>query len=204
MSTISVALAQKLMAAHAQRSSIFVSAPVFGRPDAAAARKLFILAAGPTAALDRCQPLFDAMGQRTFRISDEPHLANVVKLSGNFLIAAIIESLSEAFAFARKWGLDPHELLDVLTGSLFPAPIFRNYGTLIAERRYQPAGFRLPLALKDLTLALDAGRAAAVPMPVASLVRDHMIAGLAQGFHDADWSVLGELAARNAGIRTSD
>ena len=141
------------------------------------------------------------MGQRTFRIGPEPRLANLVKLSGNFLIASIIESLGEAFALVRKSGVDPTQYLEVLTGTLFSAPIFQTYGSLIAERRYQPAGFKMPLGLKDITLALDAARAATVPMPLASLIRDHMIAALAQGFSDADWSALGELAARNAGIR---
>jgi 3-hydroxyisobutyrate dehydrogenase-like beta-hydroxyacid dehydrogenase len=200
MSTISVALAEKLTAAHAARGSVLVSAPVFGRPEAAAAAKLFIVAAGPPAALDRCEPLFAAMGQRTFRIGEEPRLANVVKLSGNFLIASIIESLAEAFALVRKSGVDPHQYLEVLTGTLFAAPIFRTYGSLIAERRYQPAGFKMPLGLKDVTLALDAARAATVPMPVASVIRDHMIAALARGYGDFDWSALGELAALNAGL----
>jgi len=201
MSTTSVALAEKLTAAHDARGATVVSAPVFGRPDAAAARKLFIVAAGPDPALDRCQRLFDAMGQRTFRIGPEPRLANLVKLSGNFLIASVIESLGEAFALVRKSGVDPNQYLELLTGTLFSAPIFRTYGSLIAERRYQPAGFKMPLGLKDITLALEAARAATVPMPLASLIRDHMIAALAQGFSDADWSALGELAARNAGIQ---
>jgi 3-hydroxyisobutyrate dehydrogenase-like beta-hydroxyacid dehydrogenase len=203
MSTISVALAERLTAAHAARGSIFVAAPVFGRPDAAAARKLFVVAAGPAAALDRCAPIFDVLGQRTFRIGAEPPAANLVKLSGNFLLASIIESLAEAFALVRKSGVDPQQYLEVLTGSIFTAPIFRTYGSLIAERRYRPAGFKMPLGLKDVTLALDAARAATVPLPLASLVRDHMIAALAQGFGDEDWSALGELAARNAGIQAS-
>jgi len=144
MSTISVALAEKLAAAHAARGSAFVSAPVFGRPDAAAAGKLFIVAAGPSAALETCQPIFDALGQRTFRVGAEARLANLVKLSGNFLLASIIESLAEAFALVRKAGVDPHEYLELLTGTLFTAPLFRTYGTLMADRRYQPAGFPSP------------------------------------------------------------
>ena len=200
MSTISVALAEKLAAAHAARGSAFVSAPVFGRPDAAAAGKLFIVAAGPSAALETCQPIFDALGQRTFRVGAEARLANLVKLSGNFLLASIIESLAEAFALVRKAGVDPHEYLELLTGTLFTAPLFRTYGTLMADRRYQPAGFRMRLGLKDVTLALDAARAATVPLPVASLVRDHMISALAQGRQDDDWSALAEIAARNAGL----
>lgn len=200
MSTISVRLADRLTAAHAQGGATFVSAPVFGRPDAAAAKKLFIVAAGPDAAVDRCQPVFDAIGQRTFRFGPVPRSANLVKLSGNFLIAAAIENLAEAIALVRKSGIDPHVYVDMLTSSLFAAPIYKTYGGLIADERYRPAGFRLPLGLKDVTLALDAAQDAVVPLPVASLVRDHMLAALAQGLEDADWSVLGAVAAKNAGL----
>jgi 3-hydroxyisobutyrate dehydrogenase-like beta-hydroxyacid dehydrogenase len=200
MSTISVMLAERLTVEHARRGSSLVCAPVMGRPDAAAAAKLFILAAGPGASLDRCQPAFDAMGQRTCRIGDHPPAAIVVKLSMNFLIASMIESLGEAMALVRKSGIDPRSYLDILTGTLFTAPVYKNYGGMIAEGRYRPAGFPLPLGLKDLLLALDAARAVNVPMPVASLVRDHLITALAHGYDDADWAALGAVAARNAGL----
>jgi 3-hydroxyisobutyrate dehydrogenase-like beta-hydroxyacid dehydrogenase len=200
MSTISVALAERLAKDHAQRDTMFVSAPVFGRPDAAAAAKLFVIAAGPEAALVTCQPLFDAIGQRTFRFGDQPQAANVVKLGGNFLIASVIESLGEVLALARKSGVDPQQYVELLTSTLFAAPVYRTYGALIANRQYRPAGFSLPLGLKDVSLTLDAARAAVVPMPVASVVRDHMITGLAQGDADADWSVLAEVVARASGL----
>lgn len=200
MSTISVALAERLARAHAQSGQTFVSAPVFGRPEAAAARKLFIVAAGDSGALDRCQPLFDAMGRRTFRMGEAPSAANVVKLSGNFLIASVIETLAESVALIRKSGIDPHQYIDLLTNTLFAAPIYKTYGNLIADQKYRPAGFRMPLGLKDVSLALDAARAAVVPMPVASVIRDQMMSALAQGYDDADWSALGEIAARNAGL----
>jgi len=201
MSTISVALAEKLTAAHASRGSTFAAAPVFGRPEAAAAARLFVVAAGPAAALDRCQPLFDIMGQRTFRFGERPSAASLVKLSGNFLIACVIESLGEAIALTRKGGIDPHQYVDFLTSTLFAAPIYKTYGGLIADERYRPAGFRMSLGLKDVTLALDAARAETVPLPVASLIRDHMLSALAQGYDDADWTALADLAARNAGLK---
>jgi 3-hydroxyisobutyrate dehydrogenase-like beta-hydroxyacid dehydrogenase len=200
MSTISVALAERLADLHAQGNGSFVSAPVFGRPDAAAAGKLFIVAAGPAAALDACQPLFDVLGQRTFRFGDRPQAANVAKLGGNFLIASVIESLSEVLALARKSGIDPREYVELLTSTLFAAPVYRTYGGLIANRQYRPAGFRLPLGLKDISLTLDAARAAVVPMPMASLIRDHMLAGLANGYGDADWSAVAEVVAGSAGL----
>jgi 3-hydroxyisobutyrate dehydrogenase-like beta-hydroxyacid dehydrogenase len=202
MSTVSVEIADRLTASHAAQGSVFVSAPVFGRPEAAAARKLFVVAAGPQAALDRCLPVFDAIGQRTFRVGERPAAANVVKLSGNFLIASVIEGLGEAFALARKSGIDPALFLDLLTSTLFTAPVYKTYGSLIAERRFQPAGFKMTLGLKDVSLVLDAARAAAVPMPFASVVRDRILTAIAQGGSEDDWSAVADVAARSAGLDT--
>jgi 3-hydroxyisobutyrate dehydrogenase-like beta-hydroxyacid dehydrogenase len=200
MSTISVALSDRLAEAHARAGQAYVAAPVFGRPEAAAAAQLFIIAAGGDEAIRRCQPLFDAIGQKTFGVGDKPSAANLVKLSGNFLITSIIESLGEAFALVRKSGVDPHRYLEILTGTLFSAPVYKTYGGLIAEEKYEPAGFKMALGLKDIRLALAAADAQAVPMPVASLVHDHFLAGVAQGQGDSDWSALARLCARNAGL----
>jgi 3-hydroxyisobutyrate dehydrogenase-like beta-hydroxyacid dehydrogenase len=200
MSTISVALSSRLAEAHARAGSAYAAAPVFGRPEAAAAAKLFVVAAGPAAAVAKCQPLFDAIGQRTYVLGESPVAANVVKLAGNFLIAAVMESLGEAFALVRKHGIPPAQFLELITSSVFPAPVYKNYGSLIASETYRPAGFQLPLGLKDVRLALAAAEAVNVPLPVASLVRDHMIAALARGYGDADWSVVAKIAAENAGL----
>jgi 3-hydroxyisobutyrate dehydrogenase-like beta-hydroxyacid dehydrogenase len=200
MSTISVALSDRLTEAHSKAGQGYVAAPVFGRPEAAAAAKLFIVAAGPDAMLTRCQPLFDAMGQETFVVSAKPSQANLVKLSGNFLIASVLESLGEAFALVRKAGIDPDRYLNILTGSLFSAPVYRTYGPIIAEEKKPTDGFKMSLGLKDIRLTLAAADAWTVPMPVASLVRDHFIEGVAQGEGDADWSNLARLAARRAGL----
>jgi 3-hydroxyisobutyrate dehydrogenase-like beta-hydroxyacid dehydrogenase len=200
LSTISVALATRLAQAHARAGSVYVAAPVFGRPEAAAAAKLFVVAAGPAAALARCQPLFDAIGQRTFVVGDQPHTANVIKLAGNFMLAALVESLGEAFALVRKNGIDPAQFLDLITSSVFTAPAYKIYGSLIAREAYQPAGFLLPLGLKDVRLALAAAESVQVPLPLASLVRDHMITALARGYQDSDWSVIAKISAENAGL----
>jgi 3-hydroxyisobutyrate dehydrogenase-like beta-hydroxyacid dehydrogenase len=200
MSTISVALSERLAQMHAKVRRAYVAAPVFGRPEAAAAAKLFIVAAGPRQAIMRCQPLFDAMGQKTFDMGENPSAANLVKLSGNFLITSIIESLGEAFALTRKSGIEPHQFLDVLTNSLFSAPIFKTYGGIIADEKYQPAGFKLSLGLKDVRLALAAADALLVPMPFASQIHDHFLTAVAQGQGDIDWSGLARLAASNAGL----
>jgi 3-hydroxyisobutyrate dehydrogenase-like beta-hydroxyacid dehydrogenase len=202
MSTISVALSERLAAAHAKAGQGYVAAPVFGRPEAAAAAKLFIVAAGADATVARCSPLFDAMGQRTFLIGHNPSDANVVKLTGNFLVASVLESLGEAFALVRKSGIDAHRFLDILTGTLFSAPVYQTYGSLIAQEKIPGDGFRMSLALKDMRLALAAADAKTVPMPVASLVRDHLLEGVAQGEGDTDWSALARLCARSAGLQT--
>ncbi len=201
MSTISVSLSRRLADAHAKAGHGYVSAPVFGRPEAAAAAKLFVVAAGPGKAVRECQPLFDAMGQRTFVIGEDAPLANVIKLSGNFLIASTIESFGEAFALVRKYGVNPHQFLDFLTSSLFTAPVHKTYGKLIADDKYQPVGFKVPLGLKDVRLVLSAAEAASVPMPLASLVRDHFITLMAQGKQDEDWASIARLAAENAGLK---
>lgn len=200
MATISVALAKRLTQAHREAGQIYISSPVFGRPEAAAAAKLYVVPAGPRDAIERLQPLFDAIGQRTYYLGEEPAAANVVKLSGNFLIASMIESLGEAFALVRKHGVNPHQYLEMITTSLFNAPVYKTYGALIAEDRYQPVGFKMTLGLKDVSLVLAAAGTAAVPMPVASLVRDRMLSGIAQGRQDDDWASFARLAAQNAGL----
>lgn len=200
MSTISVALSQRLAEAHAAAGQGYVAAPVFGRPEAARAGKLFIVAAGAAGALETCRPLFEAMGQSSFVVGQDPATANVVKLAGNFLIASVIESLGEVFALVRKHGMDPSTVLDVLTGTLFSAPVYRTYGSLIAQQRYEPAGFQLLLGLKDLRLTLAAAENAAAPMPVASLIRDHFLTAIARGYQDQDWSALARISAENAGL----
>jgi 3-hydroxyisobutyrate dehydrogenase-like beta-hydroxyacid dehydrogenase len=200
MSTISVALSDRLAEAHGKAGQGYIAAPVFGRPEAAAAAKLFIVAAGADATLGRCHQLFDAMGQETFVIGAKPSEANLVKLSGNFLIASVLESLGEAFALVRKAGIDPNRYLNVLTSTLFSAPVYRTYGPIIAEEKKPTDGFKMSLGLKDIRLALAAADALNVPMPVASLVRDHFIEGIAQGEGESDWSGLARLAARRAGL----
>ena len=200
MSTISVALSRRLVAAHQERRQNYVAAPVFGRPEAAAAAKLFIVTAGPQHELETCRQLFDLMGQRTFVVGDDAPSANVIKLLGNFLIASALESLAEAFALARKSGIDVNNFLDVLTGTLFNAPIYRTYGGLIAAEKFEPAGFKLRLGLKDCRLVLAAAEEAAVPMPIASLIRDHFLTAVAQGMGEIDWSAISRVSAKNAGL----
>ncbi|SCB12103.1 NAD(P)-dependent oxidoreductase [Rhizobium hainanense] len=199
-STISVAMSERLTREHAAAGQRFVAAPVFGRPEAAAAAKLFVAAAGAPDAIRSVTPLFDAIGQRTFVLGEEPKSANLVKLSGNFLIASVIESLGEAMALVEKGGVDRHAYLDLLTSTLFNAPVYKTYGGLIADRKFQPAGFAAPLGQKDIRLALAAGEALNVPLPLASLLRDRFLNLLAHGGEELDWSAIGALAAKDAGL----
>ena len=199
MSTISVALSERLAAAHAHAGQRYIAAPVFGRPEAAAAAKLFIVAAGAPDAVDTCLPLFEALGQKTFSVGSKPQAANLVKLSGNFLIASVIEALGEAIALVSKAGVDRRQYLELLTSTLFTAPVYKTYGGLIAEQKFEPAGFAAPLGHKDISLTLAAAESLRVPMPLASLLRDRFLTLLAQGGESLDWSAIGQLAAKDAG-----
>ncbi|VEG57926.1 6-phosphogluconate dehydrogenase [Mycolicibacterium aurum] len=198
-STISVDLAERIGAAHAKAGQRFVSAPVFGRPEAAAAAALFVVAAGAEDAVRDLAPVFDAVGQRTFEVSPDPKVANLVKLSGNFLIASVIESLGEAMALVGKAGVDKQTYLDLLTSTLFAAPAYKTYGGLIARDEFEPAGFAAHLGLKDVRLVLEAGEELEVALPIASLLRDRFLTLLAGGGRDLDWSACGALAAWEAG-----
>jgi 3-hydroxyisobutyrate dehydrogenase-like beta-hydroxyacid dehydrogenase len=199
-STISVALSMRLAAAHETAGQQFLSAPVFGRPDAAAAGKLFVVVGGAAEVVQSCMPLFESIGQRTFQISERPDAANLVKISGNFLIASVIESLGEALALIGKGGVDRKKYLELLTSTLFNAPVYKTYGNLIVEGKFEPPGFAAPLGQKDIGLALAAADALRVPMPIASLLRDRFLTLLAAGGESLDWSAIGQLAARDAGI----
>lgn len=204
MSTISVALSERLEAAHRKAGQGYVAAPVLGRPEAAAAAKLFIVAAAVDEAIARCRPLFDAIGQKTFVLGSKPPDANLVKLIANFLISSVLESLGEAFALVRKSGINPHRFLEILTGTLFSAPVYQTYGAIIADNETPADGFRMSLGLKDVRLALAAADARLVPMPLASLIRDHFMEGVAQGDGDIDWSALARLCARSAGLSDAE
>jgi 3-hydroxyisobutyrate dehydrogenase-like beta-hydroxyacid dehydrogenase len=199
MATISAAFSAELTALHAQHGVAYVAAPVLGRPDVAAAGKLNILAAGASDAIDRVQPVFDAIGQKTWRVGDTPQHANVLKLAANFMLASAIETFGEAAALVSGHGIDAHAFLDIITSTLFPGPVYQGYGTMIAERRYEPALFKARLGLKDVRLAMAAAEAVDTPLPIASLLRDNLIDAVAHGGGDKDFAVLGEVAARRAG-----
>ena len=199
MATVSVALTRELAEAHAARGLQYVAAPVFGRADMAAAGKLAIVAAGPAQALERAAPLCEAMGQRTWRLGEDPSQAAAAKIAGNFMIASAIETMGEATTLAARHGVPPETLLEILTSSLFSAPVYQNYGRIITGRQFQPAGFRLRLGLKDVRLALAAGDDAHVPLPFGSVLRDAFLEAVAHGDGDLDWAALAEVSRLRAG-----
>ena len=203
MSTISPGLSRRLTGAHEARRQGYVAAPVLGNPDLARARHLFVLAAGKPAALEQARPLLESLGQRLFVVGEDPSAGNLMKLAGNVLTAATLQSMGEVLALLRKGGIDQRVAFDILTNSLFDSQVHRTYGGKIVEERYSPAGMAVPLAIKDLRLALAEAEHEAVPMPVASLVRDRLVALVAGGWADLDWSALGGLAARDAGLAGS-
>ncbi len=200
MSTIAVATADRIAALHRALGQRFLCAPVFGRPEAAAAAKLFVVAAGDPADLQTATPLFDAISQRVFYIGETPSTANLVKLCGNFMILSVIESLGEAMALAEKGGVAETQLLEVLTGTLFDSPVYRTYGAIIAAERFKPAGFAAPLGLKDMRLVGQSADALRVPMPLLSVLRDHLLQTIAQEGEDIDWSAIALSIKKNAGL----
>ncbi|MBS0969991.1 MULTISPECIES: NAD(P)-dependent oxidoreductase [Yersiniaceae] len=201
MATISVALARELAALHQTRGISYVAAPVLGRIDVAAAGKLNILAAGEEAALARVQPLFEVMGQKTWHFGNQPEQANVVKIAANFALASAIESMAEGAALVRNHGVEAPAFLGMLSGTLFNCPAYQNYGGMIAEERYSPAGFKLTLGLKDVNLALEAGNQSHTPLPFAGVLKDNFLDAVAQGDGHLDWSGLATVATRRAGLK---
>lgn len=200
MSTVAPATAKKLAAQHNQNGAHYLAAPVFGRPDAVAARKLWITLAGDDAAKARVRPLLENVGQGIFDFGADVGAANVVKLAGNFLIISAIEAMAEAFTLAEKNGVDRAQIAELFGQTLFACPIYQNYGRLIAQQQYEPAGFKLSLGLKDVTLALQTARASQMPMPLASLLHDRLIAAVANGNGDIDWTGLALTASEEAGM----
>lgn len=200
MSTVSPSIAHRMADLHAQHECTYIAAPVFGRPEAAAAKKLWICLAGAPTAKERIHPILQAISQGTFDFGEDPATANVVKLCGNFLIGSAMEAMAEALTLAEKNGIERTALINMFVQTLFACPIYQNYGPMIAEKRYTPVGFHMSLALKDLTLFLEAGQQAPMALPIASVVHDRLLTGVAKGRGQMDWTALSTLVAEDAGI----
>lgn len=197
MATVSMAIARQLSAAH---GNSYVSAPVFGRPPVAAKGELDIIAAGPTAALEKCQPLFKVLGKQTFVVGAEPEKANAVKIARNFLLATVIESLGEAFALVRKCGVAPADFLNILSNTSLGSPAYRNYGKMIVDQAWTPAQFAMPLGVKDVELALSTARDAGMNLPSGEMIRNHLLEAIEAGRAEQDWAALAGKLAADAGL----
>jgi 3-hydroxyisobutyrate dehydrogenase-like beta-hydroxyacid dehydrogenase len=200
MSTVSPATARRLAELHRRHGSAYVAAPVFGRPEAAAARKLWICAAGAQAAKERVRPVLEALGQAVYDFGEEPAGANVVKLAGNFLILSAVEAMAEAFTLAQKNGVDKSALAKLFGETIFACPIYQNYGKIIAAEAFEPAGFKLALGMKDINLVLDTAEVSGAPMPLASMLHDRLLAAFAKGRQELDWSAIALESKEDAGL----
>lgn len=198
MSTISTAASTAFLLEHERRWQGYVAAPVFGNPDAARARQLAVIVAGDPASCERCRLVTDSLGQ-TFVIGTDPAQANLIKLLGNMMTATTLEALGEIVTVLRKRGQDPQQFVDVMTGTMFDSRVHRNYGRRLIAQNYQP-GLTMPLALKDVRLALAEAELAGAPMPSVGVVRDRLITGIARGHGGLDWTALGMVASEEAGL----
>lgn len=199
-STVSPDVARKMAELHAQYDCTYVAAPVFGRPDAAAARKLWICVAGATSAKERIRPILEALGQSIFDFGEEPEKANIVKISANFLIASAMEAMGEAFTLVEKNGIERTAFADMISQTLFACHIYKGYGKMIAEKHFTPVGFQMQLGLKDVNLVLDRAEQSRVPMPLGSLLHDRLLSGLAKGRQEADWAEMTRSISEDAGL----
>ena len=199
-STIGIECSKELEREHRVRSQGYVAAPVIGRAEAARDKALWVMAAGAPDAIERCRPIMEALSRGITVVGQEPWKANLTKIGVNFMLATVLESFGEAYAMLEKSGLDPHGFLDVLNNGAFRSPVYANYGKMIADRQYEPAGFSLKLGLKDAELALEAAEAVHAPLPFASILRDHYLQALAHGHGELDWSAVAEVARHNAGV----
>ena len=200
LATISVEFAKQLQAAHKARGLGYLSAPVFGRPEMAEAGQLVAVVAGDADALTKMSSVFPAVTARVVPVGDEAEKANLFKICGNFMIASELEAIGEAFALLRKGGVDPALFHDVLAGRLFTGAVFKAYGLMVLNHQYEPAGFALTLGLKDVNLARSAAAGLGVEMPIAELLKTHYEQAIAWGWQDKDWSAIGEVSAKKAGL----
>lgn len=190
--TVSLELADRAAVAFAERGGAYVAAPVFGRPPAAVAGKLHIIAAGPAHTVATVAPVLDVIGERTWVVGDQPRLANLVKILGNFMIASTIETFGEVIGVGERLGMDGQQLVDVLTGTLFGGVVHTGYGGRIARREYEPAGFAMTLGFKDVNLALDAAARAGADMPLGEVVHAAFAQAIAEGGGQRDWAAVAE------------
>ncbi len=201
MSTISPDTARLLADKHQEAGNLYLAAPVFGRPEAAAAKKLFICTSGDKQAKEIAKPILESLGQGIFDFGEVVGSANVLKIAGNFMIMASLEIMAEAFTLAEKNGLDRLKVAEFFGATLFNAPIYQNYGRLIANKQYEQVGFKSKLGYKDARLAFKLSQQSETPMPVATVVHNRLLASVAKGWGDRDWvEGVGRGVSEDAGV----
>jgi 3-hydroxyisobutyrate dehydrogenase-like beta-hydroxyacid dehydrogenase len=200
MSTISPDTSRQLSKIHDEYEAIYVAAPIFARPEAVRAGIGNICFSGNADAKERIKPVLQTFVKGIFDFGDDPGAANVIKLAGNFMIAASLEMMSEAFTMAEKNGISRQSIYEMLTQTLFAAPIFQNYGRIVAQHGYETVAFGLPLGLKDVNLTLQTASKVNVPMPMADLVRNRLISAIGKDRAHLDWSALALGASDDAGL----
>lgn len=200
MSTVAPTTTRKIYEEHKRKGTPFIAAPVFGRPDAAAAKKLWICTAGASDTKNKVKEILQSIGQGIYDYGEEPSAANVVKLSGNFLIMAAMEAMGETFAYLEKNGLDSKKFAEMISQTLFSCPVYQNYSKIISNHSFTPAGFKLPLGMKDVNLLLQSASDAKVPMPIASLIHNRFLSAVAKGRENMDWSAIALNSAEDAGL----
>jgi len=200
MSTISPDCSRNLTETHKKFGVSYVAAPIFARPDAVRSGMGNIVVSGEAGARERAKPLVQNFVKGVFDFGDDPGAANVIKLCGNFMIAASLEMMAEAFTMAEKSGIPRQSIYEMLTSTLFAAPIFQNYGKMVAQHTYEPVLFSLPLGLKDINLTLQASAKVNAPMPLADLVKNRFVSALAKDRAHLDWVALAKGASDDAGF----
>ena len=188
MSTISTSLVETLIEAHNTRGIRYVAAPMFGRPDMAAAARLNMVTAGDPQALSAVAPVLSALGTM-WNLGDDPRIGHLAKIAGNFMIGCAIEAMAESSALIASQGGDPGPFLSMLGETLFDAPIYKSYGSAIARNQSSGAPSGLALPLKDVGLTLGEGRRAGLHLPLADLLRQRLESAAEAGMMDDDWSV---------------
>jgi 3-hydroxyisobutyrate dehydrogenase-like beta-hydroxyacid dehydrogenase len=198
--THSVACIGSLKALHSNAGQVLLATPMLGRPEVVLSGQAGMVLAGEKRSLDRCRPLFAAIARRTFEAGADPVGAAAIKIANNFVLGCAIEAMGEGFALVRKYDVAPEVFLDVMTDGLFACSAYKVYGKIIVEQRYQPAGQRAVLGLKDANLALAAGEAVGVPLPSGNVWRDRLVGAVAHGEGEHDWAVMAKDQARASGL----
>ena len=201
MSTISPETSDELAKLHSDKGSSYIASPVFGRPEAAAAKQLWICTSGSQQAKDIARPVLEKLGQGIVDFGEKVGSANVVKISGNFMILASLEMMSECFTLAEKYGLERNKVAEFFGSTIFNAPLFKNYGKILANKQYEPVGFKAKLGLKDARLALKLSQLSETPMPLATLAHNRLLTAIAKGDGEKDWTqAFGKGVSDDAGI----